>query len=79
MMLLATGNPFISAYVQSDWFGQLIFWALFFLSSISWVILIYKSWIFFHAKRLSSDFMAQFSEKEPLNLQFQRPLQGRFL
>ncbi len=78
-MFLASGNPFINAYLQSDWFGRGVFVALLLLSMISWVVILYRVWIFFNASRLSRDLMAQFSEKEPLNLQFQRPLKGRFL
>lgn len=78
-MILATGNPFVSAYIQSDWFGKSVFWGLFFLSALSWWVLIHKSWIFFHMRRLSKDFMDQFSEKDPLGLQFIRPLKGKLL
>lgn len=77
-MVLAV-NPFMSAYLQSDWFGRAIFWALFLLSALSWSVLLYKAWIFFQVKRLSREFSSLFSEKEPLNLQFTRPLQGRLL
>jgi biopolymer transport protein TolQ len=78
MILLATGNPFISAYVESDLFGKAIFWGLFTLSALSWTLLIHKSWIFYQAKKLSNNFITLFSEKDPLNLQFTRP-KGRFL
>ncbi len=73
MFLFASGNPFISAYTQSDWFGKAIFWGLFLLSALSWTILIYKAWIHYHVRHLSAEFAAQFSEKDPLGLQFSRP------
>ena len=73
MVLLATGNPFIAAYVQSDWFGRGIFWGLFIISAISWSVLIYKAWIYFQVRKLSNEFTQRFSEKDPLNLQFARP------
>ncbi len=79
MFLFAAGNPFISAYLQSDWFGKWIFWGLFLLSGISWTILIHKAWVYFQVRRLSSEFASLFSEKEPLSLQFNRPLKGRLL
>jgi len=78
-MLLAAGNPFVSAYLQSDWFGKSVFWGLFLLSAISWWVLLHKSWVFFHVRRLSKDFLGQFSEKDPLALQFPKPLKGRLL
>jgi len=78
-MILAAGNPFISAYVQSDWFGKAIFWGLFFLSAICWIIILYKAWQFWAVRRLSNQFSDQFSEKkeDPLNLQFHRPILSR--
>jgi len=79
MDLLAAGNPFISAYVQSDWFGKWIFWGLFLLSGVSWTILLHKAWVYFQVRRLSAEFTSLFSENEPLNLQFIRPLKGRLL
>lgn len=78
-MIFAMGNPFISAYMQSDWFGKWIFWGLFALSAVSWSVLLHKFWLFYQVKRLSKNFMEQFSEKEPLNLQFSRPVAGRLL
>lgn len=78
MMLLATGNPFITAYVQSDWFGKSIFWGLFILSAASWTVLIHKGWIYYQVRRLSKEFTDLFSEKDPLNVQFTRS-KGKFL
>lgn len=78
MILLVAGNPFITAYVQSDWFGKLIFWGLFLLSALSWTLLIHKAWIFIQVRKLSAQFSDLFSEKDPLNLQFTRP-KGRLL
>jgi biopolymer transport protein TolQ len=79
MYILSTGNPFISAYLQSDWFGKGIFWGLFILSGISWTVLIHKGWVIFQVRRLSNEFKSLFSEKEPLSLQFSRPMKGRLL
>ncbi|MBS0624741.1 MAG: MotA/TolQ/ExbB proton channel family protein [Verrucomicrobia bacterium] len=77
MDLLAAGNPFISAYVQSDWFGKGIFWGLFLISALSWSILIYKIWVASQVKKLSLDFAAQFNDScDLLNLQFS-PQKGR--
>lgn len=79
MHLLAAANPFVSAYVQSDWFGKGIFWGLFFLSILCWIILLYKSWQFWAVRKLSSQFSEQFSVQaaDPFQLQFQRPLISR--
>jgi biopolymer transport protein TolQ len=77
-MHLASGNPFISAYLHSDWFGKGIFWGLLILSAICWWQLLYKSWVFFHVHRMSAAFKEQFSEKDPLGLQWHRPLKGKF-
>ena len=77
--MLATGNLFITAYVQSDWFGKGIFWGLFILSVLCWSILIHKIWIFLQMRRLSTEFYALFSDKDPLNLPFQGMGKGRIL
>lgn len=78
-MLLLQGNPFVSSYLQTDWFGKLVFWALFLLSILSWVILIYRTWILFQVRKQGKELMDQFSPKEPLQLQFARPLTGTLL
>lgn len=78
-MILAAGNPFISAYAQSDWFGKGVFWGLFLLSAVSWWILIHKTWIFYHVRRLSEELSGRFSEKDPLGLQFSKPVKGKLL
>lgn len=78
MCIFATGNPFITSYVQSDWFGKGIFWALFALSMVSWILILHKSWIFYQVGRISKEFASLFSEKDPLGLQFTRP-KGAFL
>lgn len=76
---LAAGNPFVTAYVQSDWFGKGIFWGLFILSALSWTILIHKAWVFYQVKRLSAEFSSLFSEKDPLGMQFPGYAKGHLL
>ncbi len=78
-MILAAGNPFVTAYVQSDWFGKGIFWGLFLLSAVSWTVLIHKGWILFQVRKLSAEFTELFSDKEPLALQFNRPAKAFLL
>lgn len=78
MILLAAGNPFITAYVQSDGFGKAIFWGLFLLSALSWILLLYKTWMFTQVRKLSLQFSELFSEKDPLNFAFAPP-KGRLL
>lgn len=78
-MIVGMGNPFISAYLQSDWFGKSVFCGLILLSIVSWSVLIHKSWLFFRVRRLSVKFVGFFSDKDPLGLQFNRPfIGGRF-
>jgi len=79
MLILAAGNPFIAAYIQSDWFGKSIFWGLFILSAVSWTVLIHKSWIIYRVRRLSAELASQFAEKDPLNLPFNPSAKNRFL
>ena len=78
MILFAAGNPFITSYVQSDWFGKSIFGALFLLSALSWTLLIHKAWLYRQVHKLSQEFIDLFSEKDPLNMPFSRP-KGRLL
>lgn len=78
MIVFATGNPFVTAYVESDWFGKGIFWGLFLLSALSWTLLLHKSWIYYQVRLLSKEFSSLFSEKDPLSLQFTKP-KGQFL
>lgn len=78
-MILAASSPFISAYAQSDWFGKLIFLTLFLLSIVSWCVILYKSWVFFQVRRLSEELKNQFSEKNPLSLQFNRSFKSNGL
>ncbi len=75
MSIFAVGNPFVNAYLQTDWFGKGIFWLLFCLSGITWTILIHKTIVFFHVKKLSRDLLSQFSQEDPLSLQF-KPVKG---
>ncbi|MES2273378.1 MAG: MotA/TolQ/ExbB proton channel family protein [Chlamydiota bacterium] len=76
---LGAGNPFVTAYVQSDWFGKGIFWGLFLLSIVSWVILIHKTWLLIQVRRLSEEFLTLFSEKDPLGLHFTQTNKAKFL
>lgn len=43
MILFASNQAFFSAYFQADFFGKLIFYALFALSIVCWVVLIHKT------------------------------------
>lgn len=79
MFILSSGNPFINAYLQSDLFGKGVFAGLFILSAISWTLLLHKGWVLFQVRKLSTQFISIFSEKEPLNLQFSRPMKGHLL
>jgi len=67
-------NPFVNAYLLSDWFGKGIFWALFLLSVISWSVLLYKIWQIYQVRKISSEFFDLFSEKkdQPLHFQFNK-------
>ena len=60
------GNPFLSAYSQSDWFGKAIFWALILLSLVSWVVLVYKIRSMQQLTRLSSGFSNAIGQKRDL-------------
>lgn len=64
---------FFSAYIHADLFGKAIFWALFFLSFISWTILLHKIWITRKLRQLSLNFASRI-EKKKENLLKEDPL-----
>ncbi len=53
MFTLFATSIFFTAFGQSDFFGKLVFLALFTLSAISWAVLLYKLWLVRHVKRVS--------------------------
>ncbi len=59
LLFLAT-HPFITAYLQSDFLGKLIFIALGILSIVSWLILIYKIWLLQKLQQKSEIFEPNF-------------------
>jgi len=63
-------NPFIDAYISSDFFGKLIFIVLFILSVVSWVVLVNKGLLATSVIKSSKSIARQFSEqsKQPLNV-----------
>lgn len=78
MFLFASKNPFITAYVQSDWFGKGIFWGLFILSVLSWTIVIHKAWALYQVRKHSLQFRAGLHPKEPLQSQLAKPVKNPF-
>lgn len=62
--LFLVSNPFIQAYVQSDFLGKMIFIGLILLSVITWVILIQKVWLTKKAKKNARQFSDTFTAKK---------------
>ncbi len=69
MVYFAQINPFFSSYSQSDGFGKAIFWGLFFLSLLSWTVMIYKIWLMSKVKKLCREFEKNFEAKKEDPLQ----------
>jgi biopolymer transport protein TolQ len=69
--IILAGNPFFEAYSQSDILGKLIFLALYALSITSWIVLLHKLWITYHAKKSAFRFYEAFQlqKNNPLNLE----------
>lgn len=67
-------NPFVTAWVDSDLIGKLIFVALIGLSLISWTIIIHKWWITSRVKQESFLFKRSFFEQKenPLSVTYSR-------
>lgn len=68
---IAMGNPFLLAYTQSDFLGKAIFIGLIALSVCSWVIILHKLWLTYHARQQSAQFYAAFQMQKahPLGLE----------
>jgi biopolymer transport protein TolQ len=79
MNLLAINNPFIAAYLQSDFLGKCIFGGLFFLSALCWTVLVHKSWLYYQVRKTSEEFSKLFFEKDPLSIQYVKPVRDSFL
>lgn len=69
-------NPFIDAYVQSDFLGKLIFLGLIALSIVTWILIIHKGWVTYQAKKHSDQFYQIFESQRmnPLNIEMGGPL-----
>ena len=76
-MLLGAGNPFINAYVQSDWFGKGIFLSLFFLSIVCWIIIAAKLWQLWSVKKNCSQFLTSLNGSKGSPLEWQLPKQNK--
>lgn len=50
-LLLLSASPFFDAFFHSDALGRVIFLSLIFLSILTWIIVIYKAWVTYGAKR----------------------------
>ncbi len=76
--ILATSNPFFDAYSQSDLLGKMIFLGLYALSICTWVILIFKVWKTYQAKRYALRFQETFrmQRSHPLSLEYENVLSG---
>src|SRR5665213_2955389 len=58
--IILASNPFIDAYIHSDFLGRMIFIGLILLSVCTWIILIHKVWITHRARKFSSQFRHAF-------------------
>lgn len=67
---LLASNPFLDAYIQSDWLGKMIFLSLFALSIVSWTLILHKAHITYHARQRARHFHRLFEQQrsQPLNL-----------
>lgn len=72
--LFLASNPFIDAYIHSDFLGKLIFIGLVTLSIASWIILINKVWVTYLARKHSMQFFQTFEQQKlsPLNIEIEK-------
>ena len=73
-LLASAQNPFVTAWLDSDLIGKMIFIALIVLSLISWTIIIHKWWITSRVKQESFLFKRSFFEQKqnPLEVTYSR-------
>ena len=64
MTIFASHQSLLSAYFQADFFGKCIFFALFLLSILCWIVLIYKTLQVKRAKKLAFAFERAFTDSE---------------
>ncbi|MEI8125919.1 MAG: MotA/TolQ/ExbB proton channel family protein [Parachlamydiaceae bacterium] len=69
--IILASNPFIDAYIASDWMGKLIFIGLIMLSIISWILIAHKGWITYLARKNSMQFYKAFESQRtnPLGIE----------
>lgn len=69
--IILASNPFIDAYMHSDFLGKFIFLGLIALSIGCWILLLYKWWLAYHAKKNAASFYKAFTlqKANPLNLE----------
>jgi biopolymer transport protein TolQ len=75
-LIVLSSNPFIEAYLHSDFMGKAIFIGLVILSICSWIVIIYKAWFTHQAKKNSRQFSHLFQQQrlKPLNLTIEADL-----
>lgn len=69
--IFLAANPFIDAYIHSDFLGKLIFISLVLLSIITWSLVIHKFWVTRQSRKSSAEFKVSFEEQKntPLNVE----------
>jgi len=63
-MFSTINNPFFLAFSNSDLFGKAVFFGLFFLSILSWTILLYKIWMMAKVKKFCLEFEKIFTQNK---------------
>jgi biopolymer transport protein ExbB/TolQ len=72
VFFVASQNPFVAAWMDTDFIGRVIFIALLSLSLISWTILLHKWWITNRVRAESALFKRSFAEQKqtPLHIKY---------
>ncbi len=72
-------NPFVQAFVQADWFGQILFIGLYLLSIISWAIALGRMWSLRSDRMRAAHFRARFEQHFDTPLSLELPDPSRYL
>lgn len=77
--IIAASNPFIDAYIHSDFLGKLIFIGLIALSICSWIIMVHKIWLTRNARKNAAQFYTLFQQQKanPLSVEWDTSLRQK--
>lgn len=80
-LFFLASNPFFDAFIEADILGRAIFIFLLFLSILSWVLILFKTWRLIQMRHAAQRFQVQFHKQrpQPLHLEIAEESSNPFL